>query len=206
MASVALPNIMDDPGEIISEIIRDTSITPPIKYEAWREMLRSRAPDESKARVAAVALATGWTYSSPSPVFQRNLREMRMSAIETIRVLGVADDSVYADLERSYSNNFINPTPDYDEIRSTIVCLSAIASDQAVDLLTKFLRELHGRRRSGPWGNRERQIFQLVIPALGATGTRSQDVRLLLTTIQRSSDYTGAEQGWARDALRVLGN
>jgi len=205
MASVALPNIIDDPGDIIAEIIRDNSVIPPIKDEAWREMLRTRASGESKARAAAVALATGWTYSTTNLPFQRSLRDMRVSAIDTIRLLGAADDSVYADLERSYSNNFINPVPDFDEIRSTFACLSALKTEQAVDLLTKFLRELHGRRRIGPWGNKERQVFQLVVPALGATETQSQDVRLLLMTIQRSSEYTGAEHGWVRDALRALG-
>ncbi|MCL2318743.1 MAG: hypothetical protein FWC45_01555, partial [Treponema sp.] len=66
-------------------------------------------------------------------------------------------------------------------------------------------RELNARRRGGPWAQKERQLLQWVIPALGDTGTKSQDARLLLTTIQRSADYTGAEQGWARSALRQLG-
>jgi hypothetical protein len=205
IASVALPNIVDDPGVVISEIIQEFSNVPSIKYEAWREMLRTRAPNESKAKVAAVALAIGWIYSTPNAMFQKNLSEMRMSAIDTIRIMGVQDNSVYGNLEKSYSNNFINNVPNYDEIRKTLSCLSAIKTDEAVQLLLKFLRELHARRRAGPWGNKERQCLQWVIPALGATRTQSQDVRLLFTTIQRSSDYTGAEQGWARDALRQLG-
>ena len=204
IASVALPNIVDDPGDVIIEIIQDTSVIPPIKYEAWREMLRTRAPNESKAKVAAVALATGWYYSTANATWQKNLSEMRMSAIDTIRQYGVQDASVYANLEKSYSNNFINNVPNYDEIRKAISCLSVIKSDEAVQLLLKFLRELHARRRGGPWGNKERQMLQWIIPGIGATQTTSQDVRLLLTTIQRSSDYTGAEQGWARDAIRQL--
>ena len=204
MASVALPNIVDDPGEVIIEIIQDPSHVPSVKYEAWREMLRTRAPNESKRKVAAVALATGWNYTTPNLTFQKNLREMRMSAIDTIRQMGVHDNSVYADLEKSYSNNFINTVPDYDEIRKTISCLSVIASEESVNLLLKFLRELHARRRNGPWGNKERQMLQWIIPGIGATKTQSQEVKLLLTTIQRSSDYTGAEQGWARDALREI--
>ena len=206
MASVALPNIVDDPGDIIIGIIQDPSNIPAIKYEAWRDMLRTKAPDSSKAKVAAVALATGWYYSTANVTYQKNLREMRMSAIDTIRQLGAADDSVYANLEKSYSNNFINNVPEWDEIRKTVGCLSALKTDNAVQLLLKFLRELHARRRSGPWGNKERDCLQLVIPALGATRTQSQDVKLLLTTIQRSSDYTSAEQGWARNALSQLGN
>ena len=206
MASVALPNIVEDPGEIISEIIRDPSNVPEIKYAAWREMLRSNAPGSSKARTAAVALATGWNYTSPNPTFQRHLREMRMSAISTIRQYGVEDSSVYVNLDKSYNNNYINNVPDYDEIRVTLSTLSTIATDEAVQLLFKYLRDLHGRRRVGPWGNKERQMLQWLLPGIGATKTKSQDVRLLLTTIQRSSDYTSAEQVWARDALRELGN
>ena len=204
MASVALPNIVDDPGDIIIGIIQDTSNVPSVKYEAWREMLRTRAPDSSKAKVAAVALNTGWYYSTPNPTYQRNLREMRMSAIDTIRVMGAADNSVYANLDKSYTNNFINNVPDYDEIRKTLNCLSALATDDAVQLLLKYLRELNLRRRGGPWGNKERQMLQWVVPGIGATKTQSQDVVLLLTTIQRSQDYTSMEQSWARDALAEL--
>ena len=205
-ASIALPYLADDPGDIISEIIQDPSVPPAAKYEAWREMLRTNAPEESMARVAAVALATGWTFMTNNPAQQRDLRSMRISAIETIRALGAADDSVYVNLERSYRNNFVSIAPDFEEIRRTVACLSALGTDRAVDLLMNFLRELHGRRRVGPWGPRERQVFGWVVPALGASGTESQEARLLLTTIQRSADYTGAEQAWARDALRALGH
>ena len=206
MASIALPNIVDDPGDIIIGIIQDPSNIPSVKYEAWRDMLRTKAPDSSKAKVAAVALATGWTYTSANPTYQKNLGEMRMSAIDTIRQLGAADDSVYANLEKSYTNNFINNVPNYDEIRKTLNTLSTLKTDNAVNLLLGFLRDLHSRRQSGPWGQKERQLLQWVIPSLGATGTKSQDVKLLFTTIQRNSNYTSTEQGWARDAQRQLGN
>jgi hypothetical protein len=197
---------VDDPGEVIAEIIRDPSNNPGVKLRAWQEMLRANAPDSSKAKAAAVALEVGWGYQTSNTALQRDSRTMRTSAIDTIRLLGAADNSVYVNLDKSYSNNFINNNPDYDEIRKTIDALAAIKTDEAVELLLKFLTELNNRRRSGVWGNKERQCMQLVIPALGATGTQSQEVRLLLTTIQRSQDYTGAEQGWARDALRQLGD
>ena len=205
IANLALPNIVEDPGEVISAIIVDPSNSPFIKLTAWNEMLRTRAPNSSKARVAAVALSTGWTYSTTNRSFLEHLRDMRKSAIDTIRQLGVADNSVYTNLERSYSTNFNTNHPDYDEIMLTLNALAAVSSDEAVDLLTKFLRELHGRRRNGPWGDKERRIFQWVISCLGVTGTKSEDVSLLLSTIQRTSDYTPYEQGLARDARTRLG-
>ena len=205
IANDALINIMDDPGEIISGIIRNSNNPPDVKYAAWQELLRTKAPDDSKAMAAAAALDTGWNYSTGDPSSQRLLREMRMSAIDTIRQLGVADDLVYANLEKSYSNNYINSTPNYDEIRKVLSTLSALKTDEAVGLLVGFLSELNGRRQYGPWGNKERDIFSWLVPSLGATRTQSPEARALLASIQRSSYYTSTEQNWARDSLRELG-
>ena len=206
IARNALPNILDDPADIIIEIIRDPSIVPAIKYEAFRIMLASVAPDESKARVAATALNTGWIQLATDPNNQRIMREMRMVAIDTIRDMGAADDSIYVNLRRSYMNNYVSTAPDYDEIRRTISALGALASDEAVDMLLEFLGELNTRRRLGPWTTtRERQIFGWVLAAIGGTGTQSVPVRTLLTTISRSDEYTGVEQSWARDAMNRLG-
>jgi HEAT repeat protein len=200
----ALPNIVEDPGEIIGEIILNFSNNPEIKYTAWQEMLRTRAPDDSKAKVAAIALGIGWSYPTSDQQFQRILREMRMSAIDTIRALGAADDSVYPNLDKSYSTNYASSSPNYDEIRKTLSALSALKTDEAVQLLVKFLSGLNERRRSGIWTNKERDVFSWVIPSLGATKTNSAEARQLLTFIERSSDYTGTEQNWARTALRDL--
>ena len=205
IADDALPNIMEDPGEIISGIIRNPNNPPNVKYAAWQEMLRTRASDDSKAMVAATALATGWNYTTGDQSNQRILREMRMSAIDTIRQYGVADDSVYADLKKSYNNNYISTAPNYDEIRKVFSTLSALKTDDAVELLLGFLNELNERRRFGPWGNKERDIFGWLVPSLGATRTPSREVRNVLSFIQSSSFYTSTEQNWARDALRELG-
>jgi hypothetical protein len=206
IASAALPNIVEDPGEPIIEIIRNTSNDPAIKYEAWLEMLLTSAPNSSKAKVAAAAFDMGWSYPTSNQHFQRLLREMRKSAIDTIRLYGVEDESVYANFDKSYSSNFSNASPDYDEIKKTIDALAVVKTDEAVNLLLNFLRELHDRRRIGPWTNKERQVFQWVIPALGSTKTQSPDVLGMLTTIQRSQEYTGNEQRWAQEAIRDINN
>jgi hypothetical protein len=200
----ALPNITEDPGEVISVIIQDTSNNPFIKYEAWKEMLRTKAPNSSKAKVAVIALATGWNYSTSNKIFQSNLREMRKSAIDIIRQYGAADNSVYENMDKSYSNNFINKEPDYDEIMLTLNTLAALKSNEAVGLLLKYLRELHERRRNGAWGDKERRIFQWVISCIEVTGTKSEDVKSLISSIERNSDYTPFEQGLARNALAKL--
>ena len=206
VASRALPNIAEDPGEVIAEIIRDPSSDPSVKLAAWREMLRTRASDSSKARVAAVALATGWNYSTANISFQTNLREMRKSAIDSIRQFGAVDASVYENLERSYSSNFLSNTPDYDEIVVTLNALTALRTDEAIELLLKFLRDLHSRRSTGPWRQKERQVFEWVISCIGVTRTQSVEARILLTNIQRTDIYTPQERNWARNALIRISN
>jgi hypothetical protein len=205
IAATALPNITEDPGDVIIEIINDASSDPRVKLMAWREMLRTRAQGPSKAKVAAAALAVGWNYSANKKNFQTKLREMRKGALEAIRQFGAADNSIYANMEKSYSNNFINNSPDYDEIMLTLNALTAVKSDEAVDLLLKFLRELHGRRRNGPWGNKEKRVYDWVVSCIGKTGTQSTDVINLLTQIHRTATYTSQEQNTAANALKELG-
>jgi len=205
IASTSLPNIVDDPGEVLIEVIQDTSNTPRIKLTGWNEMLRSRAPESSKAKVAVAAIATSWAYSTNNQSFVKNLKDMRKSAIDTVRQYGVADNSVYEYLERSYSSNLNNNSPDYDEIMLALNALTAVKTDEAVGLLQKFLVELNERRRGGPWGNRERLLFEWVVSCVGATGTRSVDVIVLLNSIARNSSYTPYEQGMAANALKALG-
>ncbi|MCL2208869.1 MAG: hypothetical protein FWB89_01770 [Treponema sp.] len=205
IASSALPNITNDPANVLSAVIRDSSNTPDIKLEAWNQMLRSKAPDQSKARVAAVALATGWNYATSNRNFQTALSTMRKSAIEGIRQFGVSEDSVYINLDKSFSANFTARSPDRDEIMVTLNALAAVKTDEAVVLLTKFTRETHERRLRDLWTDLEREILQWLLSCISVTGTRSADVRYLLITIQRTEIYTPFEQGLARSALTALG-
>jgi Arc/MetJ family transcription regulator len=200
----ALPNIAEDPGEVISAIIQDPPNNPYVIYEAWNEMLRTRAPESSKARVASVALARSYNYSTTNRSYLATLKDMRKSAIDIIRQYGAADNSVYEYMNTAYSTNFNSRDPDYDEMMITLNALAALKSDEAVALLHNYLREVHDRRRTGPWGDKERRIFQWVISCIEFTGTKSEDVRILLSIIQRTADYTPFEQGLARNALAKL--
>jgi len=204
IAANSLPNIVDDPADVLTEIIQDSSIVPRTKLTAWNEMLKSRAPDSSKAKVAAAAIVTSWSYSTNDRTNQTLLKDMRKSAIDAVRQYGVADNSVYDYLERSYSSNLNNNSPDYDEIIRTLNALTAVRTDEAVELLRKFLVELNERRRVGPWGNRERQLFEWVVSCIGTTKTQSIEIRILLSTMERTSAYTTQERTLIRNALNSI--
>jgi len=205
LASAALPNMVDDPSEVIIPIINDPSNNPRVKLAAWREMLRTKAPGTSKAKVAAVALAMGWNYSTTSINFQTNLREMRKSAIETLRQFGAPDDSVFPNLDKSYTYNFNNNVPDYDEIRFVLNTLSAMKTPPALDLLYKILHELHDRRLGGPWTRKERQILEWVLVSIGATKTKTPDFTKILMLMRRETKYTSSEKKWIETAMKDIG-
>ncbi|MCL2764725.1 MAG: hypothetical protein FWD40_05535 [Treponema sp.] len=204
-AANAFLNIIEDPADIVIGIIQSPANNASIKSEALKATLRMSIPETSKARVAAAALATGWIYSTSNRQQQTILREFRKTAIDAIHDFGAADASVYVNLEKSYENNFVSASPDFDEIYKTLTALAAIKTDEGTQLLNKFLQELHHRRRNGPWGNKERSVFERVIFSLGSTGTQSMDVRFLLTSISHSDEYTWVERNMATDALRNLG-
>ncbi|MCL2810168.1 MAG: hypothetical protein FWD24_08935, partial [Treponema sp.] len=204
-AANALLNIIDDPADLLIEFIQSPANNASIKYEALKAALGMNIPGTSKARIAAASLATGWFYSPSNRQHQNILREFRKVAIDAIRDFGAADASVYENLEKSYNNNFISNSPDFDEIYKSLNALAAIKTDEAIALLYKFLQELHHRRRNGPWGNKERNVFERVIFCLGSTNTQSMDVRFLLTSISHSDEYTWVERNMATDALRNLG-
>ena len=203
-AAAALPKIMDDPATIITEIIQSPFNNADVKFTAWKEMLKTNAPNESKAKVAAATLETSYSYVSHRVDEQNVLRFMRISAIDAMRRMGAPDDSVYSYIARAYRDAFNTPNVDTEVVNLVISTLSAIRTEKAVDLLTEFLSELNVKRRSGPWGNTERDIMQFILPAIANTGTQSRQTMLLLSSIQRSDAYTGAEQGWAGSALRAL--
>jgi len=205
IASAALPNMVDDPSEVIIPIILDQSNNPRVKLAAWREMLRTKAPGSSKAKVAAIALATGWNFSTTNVNFQTNLREMRKSAIDTIRQYGASDDSVFHNLDKSYTFNFNNNVPDYDEIRLVLNTLSTMKTPPALDLLYKILHELHERRLSGAWSRKERQILEWVLASIGATGTKTADFTKMLMLMRRETKYTSSEKKWVESAMKELG-
>jgi len=205
IAASALPNILDDPSDVIGEIIADGSNDADVKLEAWRELLKTNAPGSSKAKTASTALATSFAYITSNRISETNLRDMRKSAVDAIGQFGAADDSVYYNLERTYNASFNTNATDYDDIQKTLNTLTALKTDQAVSLLLKFLQGLHDRRRNGPWDRKERTVFEWVVSSIGATGTQDANVRLLLMNIQRTSDYTSAEQRMAANALSALG-
>ena len=210
VASSAINNMIEALQEVISDtisrVILDHFNFPNIKILAWRELLRTQLPDSSKAKVAVAAYEASYTFATSSSESQNTLRLMRLSAIDTIRTMGVEDDRAYAFLERTYREaHDLTPNTDFEVSILVISALAAVKTDEAINLLAEFLRGLDARKRSGPWIAVDRDIMSILIQSLGTTGTDSREVIQLLTRISMSNAYTVAEQDWAKEALTALG-
>jgi len=209
VASDALIYMMEELGEVIADIVNGIMHDPfnsiTIKSKCWNELLRSNAPDKAKAEVAVTALEESYRSHGVTLEIRNMEKSMRETAIDTIRLLGVADNSVYPYIERTYREALETVNVDMPTIMQVVSTLSAVKTDEAVDLLTEFLRGIHTRRASGPWRqDYERIIMRALTEAIAYTGTSASRPIQLLTIIQGSSIYTGAEQAWARSALTIL--
>ena len=155
----------------------------------------------SKAKEAAFALAAGW--NSPGFTADDNIRlgQMRKAAIDLISHLGIANDTVYENLEKSFFNNLNSRQPDFEEIRKTLNALTELNTENTVNLLYKFLKELHDKRGNRPWGDKENQVYNWLVNSLRATRTTSRKIMVLLYNILRAEIYSRQERICAKEAL-----
>ena len=159
--------------------------------------------DSAQAKSAAFALATGWAdfLSGTSSKIDEGKSLMRKTALDVICQTGYADASVYDILEKSYLNNFISGSPDYEEIHKTLDALSSINTDQSVNMLFIFLQGLNQKKSNGIWTNKEEQIFPWVVENLGISNHITKNIWSLLVLIFRTEKYSESERTCAKEAL-----
>jgi hypothetical protein len=197
-AAASLPVITSDPTEALLQVLQSSGYPYSIKYLALQSEEASQAPDASKARVAAVALAQGWR-AATADIHQRNeLAQIRKLSIDMLRRYGVGDDnSVYINLARCYREGI-----DINEKLDAVDALSAIATNQAAVLLNSFIMAIHQRRQSNALTREDDQLIRALITALGAT--KRSVGKTSLTLVQQSPAWTNTIRGLATTALENL--
>jgi hypothetical protein len=197
-AAASLPAITNDPTDPLLQVLQSPGYPYSIKYVALQAEDASRAPDASKARVAAVALAEGWRAATAN-IHQRNeLAQIRKFSIDMIRRYGMEDDNtVYINLARCYREGI-----DINEKLDAVEALSAIATNQAAALLNNFILAIHQRRQSNALTREDDQMIRALITALGAT--KRSVGKTSLTMVQQSPSWTNTIRSLAAVALEDL--
>jgi hypothetical protein len=197
-ALAALPNITDDPTGFLLDVIRSPGYTYDVKNTALNTSEASSSPNENKASVAAAALAEGWRASTNVPLQQRALVTMRKQSLRMIQRYGTQDSAVYQSINKSYTQ-----ASDREERLLAIATLKALASDEAAQVLTGYLRDLTERRRFGPFTNEDGITARAVIPALGDIG--NPIARAELRRVQQLDAWNYSDfRRLANDALQKL--
>jgi hypothetical protein len=197
-AAASLSAITKDPTDPLLQVLQSPGYSYSIKYVALQAEDASQAPEASKARVAAVALAEGWRAATAN-IHQRNeLAQIRKFSIDMIRRYGIEDDNtVYVNLARCYREGI-----DINEKLDAIDALSAIATNQAAALLNSFILAIHQRRQSNALTREDDQLIRSLITALGAT--KRSVGKTSLTMVQQSPAWTNTIRSLAAVALEDL--
>jgi HEAT repeat protein len=196
-ASIALPQILNDPTDPLNEVITSPGYGYDVKHTALRTEERSQAPESSKARTALAALTEGWKASTTDVRQRGELSQMRKLAISMIRRYGIDDAAVYPQLDNSYKRGL-----DMQEKLDTVRTLGALGTEDAARLLASYVSDLHQRRQAHGLTRDDESLIREVIPALGQTKKSLGRPALLL--VQNSTEWTGAIQRLAANALREL--
>jgi hypothetical protein len=191
-----LPIISDDPTPSMIEIIKSTGYNYPTKFAALQNIEASNVSNDNKANVAVAALTEGWR-ASTSDVNQRNiLASMRTMSMKMIVSYGTADDTVYAQLEKSYTSGI-----DIDEKKLALTTLATLATDESARRLSKFLMDLNTKRQRNTIKQEDEILVREVIPALGAT--KKGIARPALNSVG-ALDWTPAVKTLASEALKQI--
>ncbi|MDR0290984.1 MAG: hypothetical protein LBI06_08630 [Treponema sp.] len=195
----SLPFISQDPAPHMLEVIRGPAYNYPSKLSALRTIEAARVSNTNKAEVAVVALFEGWRASTNDTHLRAVLSDMRKLAIQMINRYKTDDESVYALLERSYSDR----NSDSQEKLFAVAALASLGTDESARRLSSFLMDLNAKRLAGNIQQSDEQMVRAVIPAIGQTGRPLG--RPALNAVG-ASNWTPAVKTLADNALRQLGN
>jgi len=192
----ALPKILDNPTEPLVSVIKSSSYSYAVKYNALQVLEASQVTSRQKSQGAVAALSEGWRNITNVGTQRTILINMRKLSLDMIRRYGTEDANVYPFLERSYREG-----SDEQEQISAIAALAALASDDSARILSSFLSDMNIRVARGTLTREDERLVRVIIPALGDTGRpmARNDLRRVL-----QEDWTGTVQRLAQDALKKI--
>jgi hypothetical protein len=189
----ALPNMTDDPTDILLEIMRES--IPDIKLTALQAADSSRAAEDNKISVAVLALETG-LYEQPTDARQQvKFGELRKLAISMFIKYRTKNDAILEPLKLTIERNF-----DPNERLSAVTALGINGSDGAAKMLAGFLDNQNRRQASG-LPDPDNRYTTALMRSLGITKNPIGRPALLAVEF---SNYTPAMVKISKEALQEI--
>ncbi|MCA1753743.1 MAG: PBS lyase [Spirochaeta sp.] len=164
----ALPEIINDPTDILMDITRSTTSIE-VKELALRVGLDSTASETDKAEFAAQALEHALSVSPRTRIEERALKSLRMNALAALRDLDEKADRAVPSMARMLIRYQSDSLYDQDEMLALINAMGTFSNDDSVRALSGFMRYQTERRERGLTSDNLR-IPRATIIALGNTG------------------------------------
>lgn len=186
-AREALPEIAEDPTDILMDITRDTTSIE-VKQLALRVGLDSNAPETRKAEFAARSLEHALSVNSRTRIEEQALKSLRMNALTAIRELDQKSDRAIPSMARMLTQYRSDRLYDEDEMLTLINTMGSFSNDDSVRALAGFMRYQTEARERGVIPDSPR-IPRATIIALGNTGNPSamEDLNMVIYSDQWES-------------------
>lgn len=192
-AAQALPNIVEDPTEILGEIMKEAG--PEVKLAALQAADESRGSDEKKILLAVGALGSG-LYEQPKDLRQQaRYGELRVLAISLLVKLRAKSEASLPLLKQVIERNY-----DVNEKLSAVTALGINGGDGATKILAEFLDKQNQRQASG-LPDPDNRFTTALIRSLGITKNPLGRPALLAVEF---SNYTPAMIRTSKEALQEI--
>jgi hypothetical protein len=195
-AKNSLPLIAKDPIPYMVEVIKGAGYDYPTKLAALKTIEAAKLDSKDKAAVAVTAFSEGWRGSSTDVQLKLTLAEIRKLSMNMLNRYKTTDEAVYPLLEKSYSNG-----NDKQEVLDAITTLASLGTEDAAQLLSKFLMVLNEKRRNDNIKQEEEVLVRAIIPAIGQAGRVSSTQSLIQVG---ASGWPPAVKKLADDARKKL--
>jgi hypothetical protein len=162
-AKKSLSGITDDPTPFIIELMQGAGYDNDTKLNIIQGIEATDIASEKKSEIAVAALSAGWLASSNNVPQRATLSTIRIEAMKLIYQYKTNDESVYPLLKRSYSEGYGTT-----ERKEAIYALTAMGTDEAVQILSGFLMDLNDRRQRNIITPDDEDMARAVIISLGA--------------------------------------
>ena len=190
-AESALPNILDDPSEVLKHLIKtDSSLK--VKLAALSAEYRSDAPVEKKLAVAYEALNQSLIVKTSSVKDHAFLREIRLLAMEMFINYEIDYSGAVPLIEQVLYLNY-----DSSETIYAIESLRAIPSIEAAEALSRFLAFQNDRQEAG-FSDHDNVVVIATIRAMGNANGKVSPLELL------RAKYSGYPAIVAREADKAM--
>jgi len=194
MAEAILPDIVEDPTDIIRRIIPAESVAR--KTLALKQGLVSRAPDARKVSLAVFALGEGLHQRGKDKKEEGELGNFRRKALSGLIGLGSKDPQATPYLQQSYEQG------EMDEKLLALQALGTDGGDDAVTVLRKIILDLDKQRKDGIADENRDRIARAAIENAGRSGNPL--MKPALVAVISNSKWSGSVINAANAALKLL--